>query len=82
MRALLRSAAEPGIKDITPKGAKPPSNPDDAGLAAPTVSTQPSTGKTFDGTHLNPKGSAIVGAIVAGQLAAVVPDLAPYIKSL
>ena len=35
----------------------------------------------LDGTHLNAKGSAIVGPIVAQELAKVVPIFAPYLKS-
>ena len=35
--------------------------------------------KTYDGTHLNAKGSAIIGAIVAEELKKDVPALAPYI---
>jgi lysophospholipase L1-like esterase len=74
------------LKDIAPKGAKAPANADDP-IAATQMSqeqssaTQPSPGKTFDGTHLNPKGSALVGAMVAGQLVKVVPDLGPYIHA-
>lgn len=34
----------------------------------------------YDGTHLNAKGSQVVGAIVAQELAKAVPALAPYIK--
>lgn len=34
----------------------------------------------FDGTHLNARGSDVVGAIVAEELAKAVPALAPYIK--
>jgi lysophospholipase L1-like esterase len=43
--------------------------------------TQPADPKVFDGTHLNPKGAALIGPIVARELAKVVPDLAPYIKT-
>ncbi len=68
------------LKDIAPKGAKAPANADDPIAATQTSATQPSAGKTFDGTHLNPKGSALVGAMVAGELAKVVPDLGPYIR--
>lgn len=32
---------------------------------------------TLDRTHLSPEGSALFGALVAGELARVVPDLAP-----
>lgn len=35
----------------------------------------------LDGTHLNAKGSAIVGKIVAEEMAKVVPALAPYVKT-
>ena len=35
----------------------------------------------IDGTHLNAKGSAIVGRIVADELGKAVPAIAPYIKA-
>jgi pectinesterase len=34
----------------------------------------------FDGTHFNAKGSQVIGRIVAGELAKVVPELAGYVK--
>jgi lysophospholipase L1-like esterase len=34
----------------------------------------------YDGTHLNAKGAAIVGPMVAEDLAKAVPELAPYIQ--
>jgi len=34
----------------------------------------------IDNTHLNAKGSAVIGPIVAEELARVVPDLAPHIR--
>ena len=34
----------------------------------------------FDYTHLGPKGSALFGGMVAGELAGAVPALAPYFK--
>jgi pectinesterase len=34
----------------------------------------------LDGTHLNARGSDVVGPIVADELRKAVPDLAPYIK--
>jgi lysophospholipase L1-like esterase len=34
-----------------------------------------------DNTHLNAKGSATVGPLVAVELAKVVPDLAPYVEA-
>lgn len=40
----------------------------------------PRKGDGFDGTHLNAKGSDIIGRIVADELKKTVPDLAPYIK--
>jgi pectinesterase len=36
--------------------------------------------EVLDGTHLNAKGSAVVGPIVAEELKKAVPELAPYIK--
>ena len=35
----------------------------------------------YDGTHLNAKGAAIIGPMVAEDLAKAVPELAPYIKA-
>jgi lysophospholipase L1-like esterase len=34
----------------------------------------------YDGTHLNPKGGALVGRIVAEEFVKAVPALAPYLK--
>jgi hypothetical protein len=34
----------------------------------------------YDGTHLNAKGAAVIGPIVAEALAKAVPDLAAHIK--
>jgi pectinesterase len=34
----------------------------------------------FDGTHFNAKGSAVIGRIVADELAKAVPELAPYVQ--
>jgi lysophospholipase L1-like esterase len=64
------------LKDATPATGKKPQNSDDQ-----TATTQPTAAKVFDGTHLNPKGAAIVGPIVANALVKVVPDLAPYINT-
>jgi lysophospholipase L1-like esterase len=76
-----------GCNELSPlkdaNAAKRAKNPDDNGSVAgsPKVpATQPTGPKVFDGTHLNPKGSAIIGAIVAVELVKVVPDLAPYIN--
>jgi lysophospholipase L1-like esterase len=41
---------------------------------------QGSTADALDGTHLNAKGSDVVGPIVAEELKKVVPELAAYIK--
>ncbi|MGD0016184.1 MAG: rhamnogalacturonan acetylesterase [Verrucomicrobiia bacterium] len=40
----------------------------------------PKKGDGYDATHLNAKGSDLIGPIVAEELKKVVPDLAPYIK--
>ena len=40
----------------------------------------PKKDEVYDGTHLNAKGSDLVGSIVAEELKKAVPDLAPYIK--
>jgi lysophospholipase L1-like esterase len=44
-----------------------------------TDEISPPKGKGLDGTHLNSKGSVVIGRIVADELKAVVPDLEPYI---
>jgi pectinesterase len=36
----------------------------------------------FDGTHLTPAGASLMGAIVATELKTVVPELAPYLRSV
>ena len=41
---------------------------------------QGATADALDGTHLNEKGSDVVGPIVAEELMKVVPDLAGYVK--
>jgi pectinesterase len=40
----------------------------------------PRKGEGYDGTHLNAKGSDLIGPIVAEELKKAVPNLAPYIK--
>jgi lysophospholipase L1-like esterase len=49
--------------------------------AVQVPATQPTGPKAYDGTHLNAKGAAVIGPIVARELAKLVPDLAPYIKT-
>jgi alpha-L-fucosidase len=39
------------------------------------------TGKEIDNTHLNAKGSEVIGTLVAALLADAVPELAPHIKT-
>ena len=48
---------------------------------AEAVADNKTAGMVYDGTHLNEKGSAIVGPIVAAELAKVVPELAPHIHT-
>ena len=45
-----------------------------------SVSAAAITNQVYDGTHLNAKGSEIVGPIVARELARVAPELSPYIR--
>ena len=67
------------LKDASPANAKkPPQNSDDQSAASPA--TQP-VAKVFDGTHLNARGAAIVGPIVANALVTAVHELAPYINA-
>jgi len=55
----------------------PTKNADPKNKNADTASA---ANKGFDGTHLNEKGSAIVGPIVAEELKKAVPELASHIK--
>lgn len=48
------------------------------GTSAPAPKEGPS--KDFDYTHIGEKGSAFFGKMVARELAAAVPDLAPYFR--
>jgi lysophospholipase L1-like esterase len=69
------------LKVATPKRSKTTTQPDVESASEIPPATRPTGPKVFDGTHLNPKGAAIIGPIVAAELAKVVPDLAPYIKA-
>ena len=51
-----------------------------ADATSKTSGAAPAATQEYDGTHLNAKGSAVVGAIVAEELKKAVPDLAPHIK--
>jgi lysophospholipase L1-like esterase len=84
---LYEQIGKDGCNELSPlkdaNASKHAKNADDNGVnpvSGEAPATQPAGPKVYDGTHLNPKGSAIIGAIVAGELAKVVPDLAPYIK--
>jgi lysophospholipase L1-like esterase len=48
--------------------------------ADPTNPNADTSGQKIDGTHLNEKGGRIFGSIVAGEVKALVPELAPYVK--
>ena len=43
--------------------------------------SDPNFNPVFDYTHLGSKGSAYFGRMIAGELAAAVPELKPYLKS-
>lgn len=76
--ALYERIGKDACNAMSPlKAAKVNNGDTTSGEKAPT--TQAAGSMVYDGTHLNPKGSAIIGAIVAGELVKVVPDLAPYI---
>jgi pectinesterase len=79
---LYERLGKDGCNAVSPLKAastKPSVNKEETVADAPA--TQPGDqGKVFDGTHLNAKGSAMVGPLVAQELAKAVPDLAPYIK--
>ena len=55
----------------------PMKNPDAGSVNSDTTAT---TKQAVDGTHLNEKGGAIIGAMVAEELKKVVPELAPFIQ--
>jgi len=46
---------------------------------ADTLAQLPKPDPKFDYTHLGPKGAALFGRMVAGELTAAVPDLKPYV---
>jgi lysophospholipase L1-like esterase len=46
---------------------------------ADALAQLPKPDPKFDYTHLGPKGSALFGRMVAGELTAAVPDLRPYV---
>jgi len=52
-----------------------------ADAASTNSDTATAANRGYDGTHLNAKGSAIVGRMVAEELARAVPVLAPYIHT-
>jgi lysophospholipase L1-like esterase len=69
------------MKDAKAKSKSPTTKSSDADTVADsTAKDGPGAGKVYDGTHLNSKGAAVVGPIVAAELAKVVPELAVYIK--
>lgn len=68
---LYEKLGKAEINTMSP--TKPATQPsDDPSEKAATV---------LDGTHLNAKGSAVVGKLVAEELAKAVPALAPYVKA-
>jgi lysophospholipase L1-like esterase len=69
------------LKVATTRKSSASTQNDADSLAEIAPATQPTGPKVYDGTHLNAKGASIIGPIVAGELARVVPDLAPYIKT-
>lgn len=78
---LYERIGKAGCEELSPmkdaSGKKPEKG---SAPAADAVPKSDSPAKVYDGTHLNSKGSKVIGAIVATELAKVVPDLAPYIK--
>jgi pectinesterase len=46
------------------------------------LSTEKPKGGGYDGTHLTPAGSMLMGAIVADELKRAVPELAPHIRAV
>jgi pectinesterase len=47
---------------------------------AEAIADNTTSAKVYDGTHLNAKGAAVIGPIVAEELAKVCPELAPHIE--
>lgn len=69
---LYEKMGRPAVEAISPeKNADPNSKNSD---------TTATTKQAFDGTHLNSKGSGVVGPIVAGELKKAVPALASHLK--
>jgi pectinesterase len=70
--ALYEQMGRKGVLAISPGkvSSTRPTNGDDSAML----------NGGYDGTHLNAQGGAMVGAIVAAELAHVVPSLAPYLK--
>ncbi|MEA3188686.1 MAG: hypothetical protein QOD99_2516 [Chthoniobacter sp.] len=69
---LYEKLGKDKVLEISPmKNADPTSKNSDTTAGA---------SQTVDGTHLNEKGGALVGPIVAEELKKAVPDLAPYLK--
>ncbi len=81
---LYEKLGKEGCNELSPTKPAPTTGPavakDPESNADAVATSGPGAGKVFDGTHLNAKGSAVVGPIVAGELKTVVPELAPYIK--
>jgi len=69
---LYEKLGRDGVLEISPL-----KNADPKTVNADTASAQ---NKGYDGTHLNAKGSVIIGKIVAEELKKAVPELAPYFK--
>lgn len=67
------------IKEATTK-PKAPATELPPSAVAENANAAPEKGKVYDGTHLNAKGAAIIGPIVAEELARIVPELAASIK--
>ena len=72
---LYEKLGKEGVLPLSPmKDAEP--KPKDS-KASDSPKTAPA--KVYDGTHLNAKGSDVIGPIVAEELKKVVPELAPHV---
>jgi pectinesterase len=67
---LYEKVGKEGVNKLSPKKTPKQDKAEQATTPADAL----------DGTHLNAKGSDVVGPIVAEELKKVVPDLAAYIK--
>ncbi len=72
---LYEKLGKEKIEELSPMKPAGPGEDIKSGAAATTTQKM-----VYDGTHLNAKGSAVIGKMVADEVKVKVPALAPYIK--